>query len=196
VGLVTKREQLLDAAETVLLRRGLRATTVADVADVAGVAKGTTYLYFSSKDDVLAALRARYLERFTEALIADADAPAGERLDAFVEGLFRFAAEHQDLHHALFHEAGFSEADAFTGARAVLEEILSRGVARGELVVDDVRLAASFLLHGLHGVLVHTMHAAPPAQRRRRSSIPTDAVAALVHRAVICGRARAAAKSD
>ena len=65
-----RREQLLDAAEQVLVARGLRSTTVADVAAAAGVAKGTTYLYFASKDDLLAGLRARYLERFAAALDA------------------------------------------------------------------------------------------------------------------------------
>jgi AcrR family transcriptional regulator len=180
---VTKREQLLDAAETVLLRRSLRATTVADVAEAAGVAKGTTYLYFASKDDLLAGLRARYLARFTAALTADPDAPSRDQLEAFVQGMFDFAAEHHELHHALFHEAGFSEADAFTGARVVLEDILSRGATSGELIVDDVPLTASFLLHGLHGVLIHAMHATTrPAKGRRRPTSPSNEVAALVRR--------------
>ena len=59
--------QLLDAAESVLLERGLATTTIADVAEAAGVAKGTVYLYFGSKDALLAGLRARHLGRFVEA---------------------------------------------------------------------------------------------------------------------------------
>src|SRR5215210_7257384 len=50
-----RREQILDAAERVLVERGLATTTMADVAGAAAVAKGTVYLYFESK----AGLRAR-----------------------------------------------------------------------------------------------------------------------------------------
>jgi AcrR family transcriptional regulator len=153
-----RREQLLNAAETVLVREGLRSTTVADVAVEAGVAKGTTYLYFRSKDELIAALRARYLERFIAALTGDLDAPAAARLDAVVLGLFGVAVEHHDLHHALFHEAGFSEADAFVAVRDLLEQILASGSEDGELAVDDVATTASFLLHGIHGALVDAMH--------------------------------------
>jgi AcrR family transcriptional regulator len=171
----SRREQLLDAAQTVLLRKGLRATTVAEVAETAGVAKGTTYLYFESKDALLAGLRARYLERFVAALETAPDMPAPSRLTAFVEGLYRVATEQRALHHALFHEAGFSEMDAFGAVRALLEEILTTGAASGELAVDDVAVAASFLLHGLHGVMVDELHAG------RRG--PSPAVGALLARA-------------
>ena len=44
-----RREQILDAAQRVLLRRGPAAATMAEVADAASLAKGTVYLYFASK---------------------------------------------------------------------------------------------------------------------------------------------------
>jgi AcrR family transcriptional regulator len=154
-------EQLLDAAERVLLERGLAATTVADVADAAGLAKGTLYLYFESKDALLAGLRARYLSRFSEALGASRarTAPgATGRLDRFVTGLFEFSAQHARLHHLLFHEAGFSEDDALAGARAMLAEIITAGCESGEFDATDPPRSASFLLHGLHGLLLDALH--------------------------------------
>ena len=173
-----RREQVLRAAEEILVERGLRATTMSAVAERAGVAKGTTYLYFASKDDLLAAVRSRYLDRFIAAMATDVDAPAGERLEAVVGGLFEVAAAHQALHHVLFHEAGFSEADAFTPVRTLLDDILTTGAATGRLAVDDTAVASSFLLHGIHGALVDGLHAdRPPAG---------DAVARLVRRAVGC----------
>src|SRR3954463_12277502 len=128
-----RREQLLDAAQQVLLRRGLRSATVADVADAAGVAKGTVYLYFESKDDLLAGLRSRYLDQYAEALRATPGTSASERIRRMIVALFDFAAEHHDLHHLLFHEAGFSEDDAFTGVRRRLTELIAEGVDSGEL---------------------------------------------------------------
>lgn len=154
-------DQLLDAAEAVLLRKGLASTTVADVAEAAGVAKGTVYLYFDSKDALLAGLRSRYLARFGEAVGASMGGPArspARRLKRFVTGLFEFSAANHELHHLLFHEAGFREEDAFAGARRILSDLVADGVASGDFAVDDVEATTSFLLHGLHGLLVDTMH--------------------------------------
>lgn len=154
-------EQLLDASERVLLERGLGATTVADVAEAAGVAKGTLYLYFESKDALLAGLRARYLTRFTDALgssVTQSASGATGRLDQFVTGLFEFSAKHAQLHHLLFHEAGFSEADALAGARTMLDGIIAAGCEGGEFDVDDPSATAGFLLHGLHGLLLDALH--------------------------------------
>ena len=89
-----RREQLLDAAQQVLLERGLRAATVADVAEAAGVAKGTMYLYYESKDDLLAGLRSRYLDQYAEALRSSPGKSASERIRQMIMGLFEFAAGH------------------------------------------------------------------------------------------------------
>jgi AcrR family transcriptional regulator len=156
-----RTEELLQAAEAMLLERGLSSTTVADVAEAAGVAKGTIYLYFESKDALLTALRARYLARFVHAV--DATMTSGRatpvtRLDRFVDGLFHFSGANQPLHHVLFHEAGFSESDAFGEVRLVLEQLVADGVAKGVFAVRHAGAAASYVLHGLHGLLVDTMH--------------------------------------
>ena len=48
-----KRERILRAAIKVFARKGFYATRVSEIAKAAGVADGTIYLYFDSKDDVL-----------------------------------------------------------------------------------------------------------------------------------------------
>jgi AcrR family transcriptional regulator len=152
-----RREQILDAAEQVLLAQGLAATTVADVAAAAGLAKGTVYLQYASKNDLIAALRARYLERFVAAL-GSRHRSAKKRLLEAVHGLFSFSHEHHALHHVLFLEAGFSEADAFSTARRLIVEIIGLGTEHGEFAVADPEVAAVFVLHGVHGALVHALH--------------------------------------
>ena len=47
-----RRDQILTAAHAVFASRGFRQATVGDIADAAGIAKGTLYLYFKSKDDI------------------------------------------------------------------------------------------------------------------------------------------------
>lgn len=75
-----KRERydaILDAAERLLLRSPERSTNMADVADEAHLAKGTVYLYFPSKEELLLALHERNIDAFFSRLIAalEDDAP-------------------------------------------------------------------------------------------------------------------------
>jgi TetR/AcrR family transcriptional regulator, transcriptional repressor for nem operon len=173
-----RREQILDAAERVLLRRGLTAATMADVAEAASVAKGTVYLYFDSKAQLLAGLRARYFERFA-AMLGDhpgAGRPGpgvAARIQRLVAASYDFALANHQLHHVLFHQAGFGERDAFARARAVMAELIEAGVKAGELDVAEPDLATDFLLHGLHGILVAATHR-PRSERRRLVSGVTE----------------------
>jgi TetR/AcrR family transcriptional regulator, transcriptional repressor for nem operon len=166
-----RREQILDAAERVLVDRGLATTTMADVAEAAAVAKGTVYLYFDSKAELLAGLRARYFERFA-ALLGDPPDPAraasatAARVQRLVAASYDFALDNHALHHVLFHEAGFGEADAFARVRKVMAELVEAGRASREIEVADPDLATEFLLHGLHGVLVAAIHRPLPQRRR------------------------------
>src|SRR5207248_8386238 len=48
-----KRTRIMDAAIKVFAERGFHSATVAEIARAAGVADGTIYLYFKSKDDLL-----------------------------------------------------------------------------------------------------------------------------------------------
>ncbi len=67
-----KRERsnaILDAAEQLLKTAPDRVSIMADVAAAAGVAKGTVYLYFPSKEALLLALHDRHCESFFEAML-------------------------------------------------------------------------------------------------------------------------------
>src|SRR6476646_534797 len=63
-----KRERILTAAERIFARHGFFAAKVSDVAKEAGVADGTIYLYFKSKDDLLISLFERRMQQVNETL--------------------------------------------------------------------------------------------------------------------------------
>jgi TetR/AcrR family fatty acid metabolism transcriptional regulator len=75
-----KRERILDAAVRVFAQEGFYNAKVSQIAQVAGVADGTIYLYFKSKDDLLISLFEDRMERVNanlrEALAAEGNAPA------------------------------------------------------------------------------------------------------------------------
>lgn len=65
-----KKDALLNTAFELFTMQGIQNTSIADIADRAGVAKGTFYLYFKDKYD----LRNRLIARKASALFAEADA--------------------------------------------------------------------------------------------------------------------------
>jgi TetR/AcrR family fatty acid metabolism transcriptional regulator len=63
-----KRDRILDAAVSVFAKTGFHATKVSDIARQAGVADGTIYLYFRSKEELLVSLFEDRLERLLQYL--------------------------------------------------------------------------------------------------------------------------------
>ena len=79
-----RHDALLDAALRLLARAPDRVPSVADVADAAGLAKGTVYLYFPSKEELLLALHERNMHGFFAALTALVEGPEPVTLDAMI----------------------------------------------------------------------------------------------------------------
>lgn len=185
-----RRAQVLDAAETVLLARGVHDATMAEVAEAAGVAKGTVYLYYPAKTELLAALRRRYVEAIA-AEVAEAAAKARnpqDKVGALVRALLAASTRRVEVHHLLFQEAGISEADAFAPVHTVFAAVLSE-------VTGDARQASGlltdFVLGGVHAAILRLAHATP-SQRRR---IIADVVE-LVERLVVPAQAAAPAPGN
>jgi AcrR family transcriptional regulator len=83
-----KRERLADAALDLAYRRGFERASIADIAQHAGVASGSVYYYFKTKDDVGQAVVDRLSERYLSAMDTWRDLPTPEdRLVAFL-GLY------------------------------------------------------------------------------------------------------------
>ena len=76
-----RHHAILDAAERLLLRSTGRGPSMADVADEAGLAKGTIYLYFPSKEELLLALLERNIDGFFFALAGMLEGSAALGLD-------------------------------------------------------------------------------------------------------------------
>ncbi len=109
-----RRKQILDAATQVFAEKGFHRATIKDIARVAGIADGTIYTYFASKDEVLLAV----LDRLNETT---------ERKQQFVLGdeqdLKAFFRAYLQQRMALL----WPNAEVF---RAVLPELLVNGELR------------------------------------------------------------------
>jgi len=115
-----RRELILAAARSVFAEKGLGETTIEDIAHRAELGKGTIYLYFASRDEILAALKqeglARLLRRFRQAI--DPGRPADENLRRLCDAYFRFSREEPEYYWMLY----FSSPAEGTGTPAAGQE--------------------------------------------------------------------------
>jgi AcrR family transcriptional regulator len=124
------RERILDGAVQAVALHGLSKLGMSDVSRSAGVARGTVYRYFASRDELLNALAAREAERFMEEVLATvANTPGGERRLAEV---IRFATqklhEHAALQRLLLTDPGMvlqSLRERFPSIRSRLGKLLA-----------------------------------------------------------------------
>jgi AcrR family transcriptional regulator len=149
----------MKAAQRLFLAHGVGPTTIEQITAGAEVAKGTFYLYFSSKDDLLAALR----ERFAEQLLDKIKAAIAEKKKEDWKGkLAAWAAagvtgyfESLRLHDILFYGSRPPTREGLVDNIVIdhLIELLEAGVNAGAWSIDDPRFTAVFLFSGLHGIV-------------------------------------------
>lgn len=152
----TRREELLSIAAGLFAERGLRATTVRDIADAAGILSGSLYHHFSSKEAIVDEI----LRGFLDALfgeyrrIVEAGLGPRETLERLVRASFE--AIHRDRDEVaiyqdeLKHLRGNPRFDYLrernTEFREMWTDVLTRGMESGDFRGDlDVRLTYRFL---------------------------------------------------
>jgi AcrR family transcriptional regulator len=103
-----KHDAILDAARAVFSRDGYAASSVDDVAAEAGIAKGTVYLYFKSKEDLYLAALLRDIRAFGAEARAEMErAPAlREKIEAFLRVRLEYSRKHEDFLRIYLTEYG------------------------------------------------------------------------------------------
>lgn len=162
-----KYSRILDAAQALFWRYGLRRTSIDDVAQQAGVAKGTVYLYFDSKEtlffEVSERLCAEIWAKINEAEAADG--PLGEKLalllDAKVGIIKRLlaesphAAELMDESKSRIARPAFEALDK--GFAEALAEIIAGAEAAGTIALArngiDAAAFGKMALEAAYGAL-------------------------------------------
>jgi len=100
--------EILQAACRVFAEQGFEQATMAEIARVAGVAKGTLYLYYPSKQDIYWAALGRSLLELAAATRSQAEsaATAEQKVHAFIATKLRYFEEHRDFFRIYYSEVG------------------------------------------------------------------------------------------
>lgn len=167
-----RKQQLLGAARKLFLARGFAQTSVSAIVAEAGVAQGTFYLYFKSKQSVLPHLRVEVLGAYLRAWARAMERSEGQPSDArLVEGLRAVAdavAANRDLTR-LFREATapVEQQKVWLAGRRQLSEPLGKlieaGQRDGSLRSDDPNIAAQLALSLLDDLLYEALEYQSPA---------------------------------
>jgi TetR/AcrR family fatty acid metabolism transcriptional regulator len=157
-----KRQRIVDAAVKVFAKRGFHATRVSDIASAAGVADGTIYLYFKSRDALLVSLFESHVDRllaFLEKELPRAASPS-EKLKRIVEVQLGLLEGERDLAEVvtvilrqstkLMKQYAAPKFNAYLDAIA---GVVAEGQATGEIRRDVTpHLAARAIFGALDGI--------------------------------------------
>jgi AcrR family transcriptional regulator len=180
------KETILDATDRLLARYGYRKMTVEDIAVEAGIGKGTIYLHFKSKEELVLSHVDRIVDRLKQqhlAVIARSKITAPERIRQMllVRVLFRFdSIQHytqslNDLLAALRPGLLARRAKYFDEEAQIFAGVLSEGRASGEFQFTNEVATAHALLEATNGLLPYSLSTAELGEReeveRRTSGI-------------------------
>ena len=159
-----KRERILAAALRLFANQSFQAVTMDRVAEAAGVAKGTLYLYFPSKEALYLGILSDGLESISRRyqLTMDSGRPVVERLRHAIDVSIQFYDERRDLLRLVATaEPRLAEARnrlietwrerGFVFFTSLIEE----GISAGVFTRTDSRLATMVILGGIRSVLLY-----------------------------------------
>jgi AcrR family transcriptional regulator len=135
-----REQQMLDAAVSVIAKRGFHAASMDEIAEVAGISKPMVYAYLGTKEEMFIACLHREATRMVEAVIA-AVRPAATPADQLWHGLnafFGFVAAHRDGWTVLYRQSRGQEpfASELATMRERFVEIVTALLARAVALAD------------------------------------------------------------
>lgn len=151
-----RRLEIVHAARGLFLARGYDQTSMQDVVDALGLAKGTVYYYFPSKEELLEAVVEDLIEEATEhmqALVDSSEGSALEKLELLVRG-GRMQDDNADLLEHI-HLSGNSGLHTRLLAVAILKQaplyagVIAQGCREGIFRTESPLEAAEFMLTGV-----------------------------------------------
>jgi len=188
---ISRREEFLDAARTLISRSGVKATSMRDLAREVGVTEGALYRHFKSKDEIVSELFSSEASRLHDWLgrsIAGAEDGWGQ-LDALVRGFVVYGFEEADSFRLIMELHEVAGASIRPGVRMPKEHfiaILGR-IARSEGWKMEKPVLVVFMVVGMLNRLIAGVRAMGAEDDREK----TVKLALRVTRAIVSTAAEA-----
>ncbi|MCM3786719.1 TetR/AcrR family transcriptional regulator [Neobacillus mesonae] len=134
-----RRKEILDAAEDLFSKQGFNGTSTNDILEKVGIARGTLYHHFKSKEDIMNALIERYSDLLLSAaqqVAADRSIPVVERIIRVVMALNLSGGSTEEImehihkpENALMHQK--IQKVIIHGVTPIMTEIIREGIQQG-----------------------------------------------------------------
>ena len=160
----TKIEAMHEAARTLVLRTGFSGLKMADVAKEAGLATGTLYVYYSSKEALVAEAFTSTKQRIATALLS-AEIVEGNYYESFRnlwKAYFSYCYAHpaEMLFGEQFMYSGYLPEAVIKQAKDLylpLDQFIDTGKERGILLNTDTEIIKSQLMGSIHEIINYSL---------------------------------------
>jgi AcrR family transcriptional regulator len=133
------RNKILDAAERLFMEKGYENTTVSDILNASGIAKGSLYYHYTSKEDVLDGIIGRITEQIAAAAKAVADdpaRPAHAKMLRIIPSMNIMYSPYERMIHelhrpvnALLHQKGIAQ--TLNAVAPIIAQVVRQGIEEG-----------------------------------------------------------------
>jgi AcrR family transcriptional regulator len=164
-----RHAEILDAARTVFAKRGYRAACVDQIAQQAGLAKGTLYLYYKSKQELYWATLREGLKELGQELERKVGAARGprEKIHAYVSTKVSHVERHKEFVRIYYAEVGNAAVNAAVPLRdfkeyyqqqvSVLRSALREAAREGSIRKVREEAAAYAIFDVTRGVIMRRL---------------------------------------
>ena len=160
-----RKQSICEAAMRVVARKGMTSVTVQDIADEAGVAKGTIYIYFQSRDEILQRTMDNAIEGLLDKLAIACKQCRGFRevLEQRVRTQIEHFEDNRDffrLYLAMaepFGERRLKKHPTYMTYLAQLERLVREAISRGEIRDTNVARLAIAIASVVRDIVLHRM---------------------------------------
>lgn len=157
-----RQKQILNAAAQVFSKKGFAATQVDEIADLAGLGKGTVYRYFKDKKALFLSVADMSIENVTdlalEAMAKEKEPP--DKIEEAIKAYLGFFEKHSNFIGILIHEQSeFQQRiqkryfERYYEHINKMETVFRQGIAKGQIKKLDVRGAIAVLTNMLNGLI-------------------------------------------
>lgn len=153
-----RQNEILDTAQQLFYSKGYRRTSIQDIIDSVGIAKGTFYYYFRSKRDLLDAMINRILAQSMQSLeqmVNDEELNAVEKFNLFFSEGAAIKIENEEIVRALM-EVYYQDDNALMREKTMVEslrqisplltQIIQQGVDEGQFVTAYPKSSAQIVM--------------------------------------------------
>lgn len=161
-----KDRDIANAAIKVFARDGFHGARITRIAEEAGVATGSVYLYFKNKESILHHLFFEIWQRIRDqfmGVVSRADITPREKLEELVDRIFALFSRNPSLalvfvneQHHLVREGTAEFMKYYEDFLKLTEDVIRDGVKKGQFRKDvDARVFSNFVFGGMRQLLQH-----------------------------------------